>query len=536
MVAETWLLIFDNVDAAKDVQSYIPTTGHGAVIITTRDRDVADSLSQRSKDIELLGLQETDAADLLSKIAPGVVNNSLSRTILDDLGRLPLAIYQMGSYIRQTGCPLERFRDMLKTTSRSSRFFSDTESMVSLTYDRTLAASCDISIRELSKEMLHLLGVLSFFQVDDIQEGLITCGCQKIPDLTYLAEPFDWDRTIARLTKHSMVTILNTESGRSLRMHRVIKFRALQALESAHSSTASTFRDATTLLHDRFPRRPMDGGTMTKSSKACEMWLPHVLSLKENFASLPQTQAIPESYVEVLCDCAWFMWERGAEHGFDVIAHALELGERLLQNDNPLLSDIYTIVGCFKLVDYQAREECTAAFQKAVDIRVRYMAKITEPGLADRRQMANVHNNVGATLLLGEHWEEAMSSFNKSLALKRTFGNENTIPYDIAVSLYNICRVQMGQGRLDEAKSNAKRALDLAERANDAEDFRTLQFQYTYADLLVASGEIDEGLEMHKHTLKTRKRVLGEVNNDTGVSYYGLSCVYQRLGRLDEAL
>ena len=139
-------------------------------------------------------------------------------------------------------------------------------------------------------------------------------------------------------------------------------------------------------------------------------------------------------------------------------------------------------------------------------------------------------------MLANGDWQNAMASFQKSLDLKYQLGDEGTIPYDIAVSLYNICRVQMGLGMIDEAKSNAKRALELAEAHNGPDDFRTNQFRFTFADLLVASGKVQEGIDMHERTLDIRKRVMGPENNDTGVSYYGLSCVYQQAGRFEDAL
>ncbi|KAL9124330.1 MAG: hypothetical protein Q9217_006330 [Psora testacea] len=93
-----------------------------------------------------------------------------------------------------------------------------------------------------------------------------------------------------------------------------------------------------------------------------------------------------------------------------------------------------------------------------------------------------------------------------------------------------------GQGLIEEAKKNAKKALDLVESYNGLEDFRTNLFRFTYADVLAASGEGEEGLSMHEYILNIRKRVMGVENNDTGVSYYGLSCLYQQLGRLEDAL
>ena len=164
------------------------------------------------------------------------------------------------------------------------------------------------------------------------------------------------------------------------------------------------------------------------------------------------------------------------------------------------------------------------------------MAKTAQPSLDERRMIANVYNNAGVGRLVLEEYPEAMALFQKSLDLKYTLGDETTIPYDIGVGLYNICRIQMGQGLIAEAKESAKKALDLVEAHNGPEDFRTNQFRFTYADLLVASGDVEDGLSLHEHTLDLRKRVMGDQNNDTGVSYYGLACLYQQLGRLEDAL
>ena len=534
ITADMWLLVFDNVTTAANVQKYIPTLGRGSVLVTTRDRDIADTLGQWTNTIELEGLQGDDSATLLRGIEPRIPDNDLTRKIVDDLGSLPLAICQMGSYIRQTQCSVEQFNVVLQ--SQSERFFSDTASAITLQYSANLAECCDLTIGLLSEHDMYLLGVLAYFQTDEIQERLITQGCHMITKMGHLADTLNWNDAIRTLTKYSLVTPLFKGSERSLRLHRVVKHRVIHSLDAIPDRNAEAFEDAARLLNRMFPSRPADGGTMTKHHEDCELWLPHVLSLKKNFARIEQPRTIPHAYVEVLCNCSWFMWERGFEQVSNVTAHALQVGEEILRADDTLLSDIYTIASCMKFVVFKSRRDCIDLFKKAADVRERYMAKTPIPSLHERQQLANVHNNVGASMLVNEDWQNAMASFQKSLDLKYQLGDEGTIPYDIAVSLYNICRVQMGLGMIDEAKSNAKRALELTEAHNGPDDFRTNQFRFTFAELLVASGKVQEGIDMHERTLDIRKRVMGPGNNDTGVSYYGLSCVYQQTGRLEDAL
>ncbi|EEP78480.1 predicted protein [Uncinocarpus reesii 1704] len=485
--------------------------------------------------IELEGFQPAEATKLLTQIYPQVPETDKTREVLSELGGMPLGICQMGIFMRQTKCTMDQFSTILQTNSE--RFYSDTASMAGSQYVNTLATCCDLSIGLLSEKETYLMGVMAFFQTDKVQESLITGGCQDNPRLKHLADIFDWNDEIRILAKHDLVTPIHVDSGRNLRMHRIVKRRAIHVLEPPKRLEA--FQDAVDLLNRTFPARPPNGGTMCKDWADCELWIPHVLSLKTTFGwSGLCEQDVPRAYIEMLCNCAWYMWERGTEHALEFATHTLDISEKVLGKDAPdaLQSDILTIVGALKLPTYQTREECVELFQRALNVRQKYMAAKTNPSHDDQRMLANCYSNTGAGRLVLEEYNEAMPLFQKALDIKYTLGDETTIPYDIGVTLYNICRVQMGQGRVAEAKTTAKKVIDLVETHNGPDDFRSNQFRFTYADLLVACGEVDKGLEVHERTLAIRNRAMGEGHNDSGVSHYGLSCVYQQLGRLADAL
>ncbi|OAA53932.1 Tetratricopeptide-like helical [Niveomyces insectorum RCEF 264] len=539
---DKWLLVFDNVDNAADIREYLPTVGRGSVVVTTQDRDTADRLSQWSKIVLLEGMQKTDAAALLQQIMPdipheGMPHDNLEATIIDEFGGLPLAICQMGSYIRQTQCTLSQFYDILQ--SRSDRFYCDTASIATLSYTKTLAQCCDMSIELLSEDERYLLGVIALFQIDEVQEELITHGCRSVARLQHLDDAWNWNSAIRDLSKHMLVTVMQKKSQRSLHMHRVLKRRALHVLEAEPARRTQAFRDAAILLNAVFPKRPSDGGTMTKLWGLCEMWLPHVLSLRG--ASVPSkgqpNEDTPRELAEILCNCSWYMWERGTQHAFEFAAHALDVCKQTQHgDDDTLLSDMYTVVGALKMVSFQSQREGADAFQEALRIRERYMEKTDSPSLDERRLMANSYNNAGVGRLILREYPEATRLIQKSLALKLTLGNEATMPYDFAVSFYNLCRIDMEQGQVEEAKEHCKKALDLAEACNGPDDYRTNQFRFTYADLLVESGEWEDAFALHKQTLDIRTRVMGNENNDTAVSYYGLSCLYQKREEFANAL
>lgn len=555
-------MIFDNVNNPTTVHEYWPNGGDGAIICTTRDRDVADSLS--AKQLRLDGFDDDQGSLLLlSQSGHNEPPSDMSRKIVRELGGLPLALRQMGSYIRQTRCTLSEFYNLLRERKNSRRLYSDALSASSLRYTETLATCCELSFARLSKSTRHLFNVLSFFQTDGVDETLFTGGCATMPRLSHLADPLEWNNAVRMLTKYHLLSRSpspgDLAGGQLLAMHRVNKLHALHTLDSAadRSSWADALHDAVGLLHQAFPSRPADGSTMCKDWAACSKWLPHVLSMKEEFDfSWPSTPTPappsgrspkpPRALCELLANCAYFMWERGVGKPMAFAQTALDVCDLALGADeadaDPIRADVATIMGALKLPVFSTRRECLGLFQQALALRQRWVAAAAAAspsgaaGTNDLLQLANAYNNTGAAHLVLEEYDSARPLFQKALSIKLTLGDEASMPYSIGLSYYNLCRVEMGQGRMAEALENCRRAVELVERANGTDDFRSNQFRFSLANLLVACGDVDAGLRVHEATLAIRVQVMGSLNNDTGVSYYGLACVLERLGRFAEAL
>ncbi|EPE03632.1 pfs domain-containing protein [Ophiostoma piceae UAMH 11346] len=578
--SDTWLLVFDNVDVASYIQEYLPKVGHGSIIVTTRDHDTADALGQFNK-IEVEGMEGADASRLLHQMIPHVVGNDtegenqkdadpIIGDILEELGGLPLFICQMGSYIRQTKCTPSQFNDILQ--SHSDRLYSDKASVATLPYSKTLARCCNMSIDLLSDGDRYLFSILALFQTAEIQEELITIGCRSISRLQHLADEYDWNNAVRNLAKNSLIKVsqgsggrvkatLNcrTSSGtpktnsRNLHMHRVMKRHALNLLSADATVLGFALADAAHLLNIMFPRRPEGCDTMGKMWTQCELWLPHVLSLKDVFMSTnneSRQSKIPRAYAEILCNCSWYMWERGMKNSLEFAVDALDICCEALSYDDrnheyngegdTLLSDMYTMVGALRMPTFQLRHESLHAFQEALRILQSIAQARTARGesltFAENQLLANAYNNAGAGNMIVSDWEEARRMFEQAEALKNELGDETKMPYDFALARYNRCRLAMEQGIIDEALIHGCRAAELITSSMGPEDYRTLEFRFTYADLLVAVGDIEAGLQLHKDILDIRLRVVGRQNSDTAVSYYGLSCVYQKLKQPSAAL
>ncbi|KAI0175554.1 P-loop containing nucleoside triphosphate hydrolase protein [Hypoxylon sp. FL1284] len=519
-----YLVVFDNVDNVDHIREFWPNSGTGSILVTTRDRDVADALS--STQIELRGFETDEGLSLLnSHIGPLVTNLSgdakiVAREIVNELGGLPLAICQMGSYIRQTNCRLDELLENLQSRARSSRLYSDSPSAKILPYSNTLAACCDLSINLLSPEEKHLLGVIAFFQTDEMEEILIIEGSRAVPDLHDMSQKMDWNDMIRNLARHGLVTRYQKPAGSTLFMHRVIKCHTLGLLDAGDEASHSrAFRNAVGLLHQMFPSRPPNGGIMIKQLAECERWLPHVLSLRNALASSGrQLSSLPGVYADLLLSCCRYLCSSGPKHVQDFFMDAFNTWETMLgpESTDSFLSDIFI----FFAVTQQM-------------IQVSQCSEIW-PSIFDH---ATIEFTFSSSYLdsLSRH-VTAKDMFMESMQIKGPVLGEQMSPYMHSIFIYNASRVEEALGLLPEALGKAKRALVLAEAEKGPDDFRINQFRFTYADLLVATGNPEAGLAIHKDTLADRKRVMGEEHNDTATSYYGLSVAHQRLKNTEKAM
>ncbi|KAB8248713.1 hypothetical protein BDV35DRAFT_403113 [Aspergillus flavus] len=94
-----WLLIFDNIDDLDsfDIRSYMPSSLHGNILITSRRADV----SGYWRSVEVEKMSDKEAKSLLAKSSgfSGDMNEEVSLELLQLLGHFPLAIEQAGAYI-----------------------------------------------------------------------------------------------------------------------------------------------------------------------------------------------------------------------------------------------------------------------------------------------------------------------------------------------------------------------------------------------------------------------------------------------------
>jgi hypothetical protein len=111
------MLAYDNVDNIKiDLSSLIPECTFGTIIVTTRTQARGQLASPRDLHIRLDVMSPEEAIEtvLLSANMERTDNAIQSvKVVAEELGNLPVALVQAGSYMLQSECSCEEYLDRL---------------------------------------------------------------------------------------------------------------------------------------------------------------------------------------------------------------------------------------------------------------------------------------------------------------------------------------------------------------------------------------------------------------------------------------
>ncbi len=178
-----WLLILDNADDLTLIEEFVPRTGQGHVLLTTRTQTMG-KLATRIE-VEKLAVQESillllRRAKLLATSVP-LENTSepllaQATALALQLDGLPLALDQAAAYIEESGCSLSDYlllyeRHQMEMLKRGSQVLAD--------YPLTVASTWSLSFQQVEQTnpaAADLLRMIAFLHPDAIPESIMTQG------------------------------------------------------------------------------------------------------------------------------------------------------------------------------------------------------------------------------------------------------------------------------------------------------------------------------------------------------------------------
>lgn len=173
-------MIFDNADDVDILRHVWPTNGRGSVLITTRDSGSGYSLTGGGCQVLPfdIDLGSEVLLNLLALKSDSLDHRDHAAAISEALGGLPLALNQIGGFIRQRRMALH---DFLPLYERNSVKIDARKTGIS-DYDHSTSTVWQMSLARLSGNARQLLNIFSFLQPDGIDEAIFLQGGLPIED------------------------------------------------------------------------------------------------------------------------------------------------------------------------------------------------------------------------------------------------------------------------------------------------------------------------------------------------------------------
>jgi tetratricopeptide (TPR) repeat protein len=225
-----WLLILDNADDLTLVDHFLPASGTGHTLLTTR----AQTHGTLAQGIEVEEMDLTEGAIFLLRRAQVLAldapldhaleaDRSTAQALVQELGGLPLALDQAGAYIHETMCGVPGYLTRYQTQHatllrRRGKLTKDHPKPVATTWSLSFER-----VKQANPAAANLLGFCSFLYPDAIPEELITEGASHLSSTLQAAasDLIALDEAVETLRAYSFIR-RNPDTS-TLSMHRLVQ-------------------------------------------------------------------------------------------------------------------------------------------------------------------------------------------------------------------------------------------------------------------------------------------------------------------------
>ncbi|KAK8849069.1 TPR-like protein [Apiospora arundinis] len=535
-----WVLILDNVDdasfllrspanqgdeqgrgSASQIQdqpliSYVPCCQHGAILITSRNRDAATKLVEPHGIIPVEPMNRADALSLVEKklrLSIQDTQNDMraAGSLVETLEYMPLAIVQAIAYISHKAprCSVQQYVEMFTR--------NDKKKVTLLNYDRgqlrrdreaknSITITWQISfehIREMQPTATDMLSVMSFCdrQIDDSDSS--SNGDDEFED------------DIAILRDYSIISV---NENNTFTMHRLVQLATRIWLEAEGQQQ----RWMSEFIYRLATQVPPNGEY--ENWATWQTLLPHVLLAA---TQRPEDEESLYRLFLIRYKASWYLMEigRGYESqkmAEDVMKYAIKTFGRAHMNTLRAIS----LVARAHLYKGQ--------WATAETLYRQYLEFEKELYKVDHSGTLLAMNNLAGALVGQGRWGEAQEL--QVQVLKRREEKLETDHPDTASSMHSLAWILCNQGRLEKAEEIAMQVIGIRKAKLGTDHPDTLTSMNTLAVILQRRGRLEEAEKLDIQVLESRKEKLGADHPDTLANLNNLALVVKDLGRDDEAI
>jgi len=521
-----WVLVLDNADDPAALKAgdrpavsgagWLRSTRAGLVLVTSRVGDpqawgpVADVL-------QLEPLDDADGAQVLLDLAPAAGDRAAAQSLAGQLGGLPLALHQAGSYLSSPFAAEATFA--LYQQALSVRF---AELMGRGSEDRAkVIATWELSLEALAAQgkgqARPLLRVLSCLASSVAVPPLLLDREVLARMCGGMAEVEEGLSGLLSVGLISIPQALSTGEAPGVRVHPLVaqtmRYQAGDALAGSLTVAVELLAAAVSHLKYDDPGHAADWLTL----------VPHLrtLLLSDLQLAAAAETSLAESAVQISAALLW---------GGSYLA-SLDLAEAAVGREHGLAEDQEVILRLRRRVasawQFLGRDrDAEAEYRQVLDARLRLLGPDHPDTLTTRHDLATVLYKQGK---LAEAETEARQALDARL---RVLGPD--APTTLSTR-YEIGRLLAAQGKQAEAETEFRQVLDAELRVLGPDHLSTLATRYEIARLLAAQDMLAEAESGFRQVLDAELRVLGPDHPSTLATRYEIARLLAAQGMLAEA-
>ena len=528
-----WLLILDNADDdtilldlakgdtdthATTVQcrllNYLPRVQHGAVLITTRDRTCALSLTgHRGTPIEVSSMTLNESINLLRNILPEALPEEASE-LVEELESVPLAISQASAYIKevsQVSIPL-----YLANFRRSDE---DQETLLNKNKEdlrrdpgvpNAVITSWELSfqlIREKFPSSADLLSLMSYFNRQAIPQMLIQGDDD---DLSFSED-------INPLISFSLIRAEIGEN--SFEMHRLVQTAMRHWLRSDGCDRVWKERAIERVAHQFPPER-----NQLQHWPVCEALMSHADEIILHTASSRESEM---NRANVLNSTACYLVERkgNGELAEQRSTHALQIQRQYFDDDSDEILVTLNVLA-FAYVQLSKYEKARSLRESVLKQRLKIWGSDNEKTLISMHILSLSYMDLG----LFEKAEDLMQRVV-------TVGEKLLGPEDpqFLGSGNQLALIQLRQGKYDEAEMLISKILEISQRRLGVEHIDTLEAMFNLSRIYIQQNKFEEAENVITEAIPFFIKTLGPSHWRTLDARCLLANIYRGRTKLDEA-
>jgi tetratricopeptide (TPR) repeat protein len=529
-----WLLIYDNVDDYDAVVPFLPKSGAGDILTTSR---LTRGFIGEKIDVDVF--DENEAVTFLQK-RTGLYDGKNASKLAGRLGFLPLALEQAAAYIADTPGS-----DYVKYLSLLDKFgLAVLEQNETITdYKLPVTATWKISLEKIgSVSARQMLNLCAFFAPDGIDISVLVEHREYLPQplcddiLNALAR----DRIVREITKYSLVKYRDG----ALSLHRLLQeviradfgnddgalMRCLNIVKDA-IATSGENRDTRAAFLRRAPHADAVARHAEENGAAQETVADVYFSLGRGFlrfGDYEQALGLFRKTLELRKEPAGEETERSAliyqnmgmahkcmgesKEALEQYSNGVAVFERTKQTKHPNLAALYNNIANIHKND-GVYAQALKYYQKSLDIKSEILGEEHPDTVMTRSNTANVYKRMG----------ETKKALDQHLQIKKirekTLGK---IHKDTAATYGNMALLYDDMGKYDKALEWFDKALDIQKETQGKEHPDTAMTYYNIATVCKHKGEYDTAMSRYKDALLIQTEKLGPKHPDTILTQKGM--------------